>query len=91
MGLSSLIYKLSSHLSNTDDRLTWRSKPNFVFIFPKFAGLKRTLLLPVEFNRCVLPIAVDLGEPINGSDPTQRLNRDCPERPDKNKMIKRIL
>tara|TARA_Y100000031_G_scaffold108849_1_gene119762 strand:+ start:193 stop:438 length:246 start_codon:yes stop_codon:yes gene_type:complete len=79
------------HLSKTDDRFSWKSNPLFVFISPKFAGLKRTLLLPVEFNRCVLPIAVDLGEPINGSDPTQRLNRDCPERADKNKMIKRIL
>jgi hypothetical protein len=79
------------HLSKTDDRFNWKSNPLFVFIFPKFAGLKRTLLLPVEFNRFVLPIAVDLGEPINGSDPVQRLNRDCPEIRENENIMMNIL
>ena len=79
------------HRSNTDDRFIWKSKPNFVSIFPKFAGLNRILLLPVEFNRWVFPIAVDRAEPAKGSVPTQRLKRDCPERAERDKMIKKIL
>ena len=79
------------HLSNTDDRLTWKLKPNFVSIFPKFAGLNRTLLLPVEFNRWVFPIAVDRAEPPKGSVPIQRLNKDCPGRNENENIMMDIL
>ena len=39
-------------------------------------GLYLTLKLPLEFNRCVFPIAVDLEEPIKGSEPIHLLNND---------------
>ena len=37
------------HLSNTDDRFICKLIPNLDCIIPKFAGLKRTFELPVEF------------------------------------------
>ena len=48
----------------------------FEFISPILEGLYLTLKLPLEFNRCVLPIAVDLEEPVKGSEPIHLLNKD---------------
>jgi hypothetical protein len=39
------------HLSNDEKRFTWKSIPITLPLAESIAGLKRTLLLPVEFNK----------------------------------------